>query len=258
VELEEIAREAVAEIRSILGSSIEDNRLRYYQEKNRANLLTVFDELRMREFTMYYTMSGPGEQLTRARRNEGLWCDMLCSYSDNFSGNVECEKNLHADYWFLGNSQSEDQNFPIQHKCIGHRKNPIKLDNQVMLAVNWSKNPSESSSEFRIEANVLLNWWTPTSGPYNKYPSGVYLIPKDIVNKELAKQSISKKHNKSNTAFYGDVISSWMDYCLNNELAVIYTGSVEAYLAENCRISDWRSTVFDIENLKSQTKIDDY
>ena len=52
MELKEIAREAVAEIRSILGSSIEDNRLRYYQEKNRANLLTGFDELRMREFTM--------------------------------------------------------------------------------------------------------------------------------------------------------------------------------------------------------------
>ena len=77
VEMDGIASKAIEEIRDILGSSIEDDRLRYYQQKSRTYLQTVFDELRMREFTMYYTMSGPGEQLTRARRNEGLWCDML-------------------------------------------------------------------------------------------------------------------------------------------------------------------------------------
>ena len=265
VELEQIAKKAVEEISGILGSSIEDERLGYYQEKSRANLRTVFDELRMREFTMYYTMSGPGEQFTRARRNEGLWCDMLCSYSDNFSEKIEGEENLHADYWFVGNSRYGGLNFPIQHKCIGHAKSPVSGDGQVSLAVNWSKNPNKSSSDFRVNANVLLNWWPPTKGSYNKYRSGVYLIPKEIVNSVLAEPSIverlerqSEKHNKTNTAFDGEVISRWMDYCLDNELAVIYTGSVTANLAEDCRISDWTSTVFDIDNSKSQTKIDDY
>jgi len=265
VELEQTAKKVVKEIRSILASSIEDERLEYYQEKSRANLRTVFDELRMREFTMYYTWSGPGEQFTRARRNEGMWCDMLCSYSDNFSESAEGESNLHADYWFVGNSRSGGLNFPIQHKNIGHAKSPVSGDGQVSLAVNWSRNQNKSSSDFKVKANILLNWWPPTKGRYSKYRSGVYLIPREIVNSVLAEPSIVKrlkkqaeKHNKTRTAFDGEVISRWMDYCIDNELVIFYTGSVTANLAEDCRISDWTTTVFEINNPKSQTKIDDY
>lgn len=258
MEMDGIARKAIEEIRSMLASPIKDNRLEYYPQNSRAHLRTVFDEIRMREFTLYYTMSDPGDQMARGRRNEGLWCDMLRSFSDNFSENAEGESNLHADYWYIVNLHSERLNFPIQHKCVGHRKSPITRDNSVMLSVNWSKNPTESKSEFRIESNVLLNWWTPTGGPYKKYRSGAYLIPREIVNEGLAKQSISTRHNKTNTAFGGDVVSWWMDYCLKNELVVFYTGSVEAYLTESFRVSDWTTPVFEIENPTSQTKIGDY
>jgi hypothetical protein len=249
---------AVKIIRRVLDSPIEKDRVALYPKILRTKIKTRFDELRLREFTMYFTMNGPGEQLTRARRNEGLWCDMLCTYSGEFSESVEGLKNIHADYWFTAASEYDDSFFPIQHKCIGHRKKPIARDKEVMLAVNWSKNPTGTSSDFEIKANVLLNWWTPTNKEYHKYPNGVYLIPKEIVNLHLRTQSKSETHNKSNTAFYGDVISKWMDYCLANDLAILYEGDIQSNDAETCRVSDWKSIIYLDGGSDDQQSLDDY
>lgn len=149
------------------------------------------------------TFSGRGAGLSAGHWYESVFRDMLSCGDDRFS-EPPSTGVADSDYYF--------GEYPLSHKTLSYRNGTADL------ALAWSKNGEGGLRRTVFESSmVLLNLRRPRrTGPWRRIPQGIYVIPVDALNTEVA----LTENNKSDSIIPARTVVSLMAMCMSRDLVV--------------------------------------